>query len=135
MMQSILKAETDVGSGTPTPSTILCVDVNHRTRLLTKWFLSSIGYAVDAASTAAEALAIFDAATHDLVIADDDLGGMTGEEMAHVIKIRSCATRVMLICKKPARSLACVDLVVQKPISLPLLRDKLEWLRSKHVTA
>src|SRR5438093_1623297 len=69
--------------------TILLVEDADGKRLTRKWFLGSLGYAVDAVRSAEEALGLFKAETHDVVVATTALSGMTGPELAHVIKMRS----------------------------------------------
>ena len=74
----------------PAPvKTVLLVDDADEIRVTTKWFLAHFGYLVDSARNAEEALALFDPAIHDLVVTDNGMPGMTGAEMALVIKMRS----------------------------------------------
>src|SRR5690348_14573993 len=68
--------------------TILLVDEQDECRLTAKWFLGNFGFVVESARSAEEALAVFDSRTHDLVITDNAMPGMSGLEMAHVIKLR-----------------------------------------------
>src|ERR1043166_6693599 len=72
--------------------TILLVDGQDDCRITTKWFLTSFGYAVDSVQGAEQALALFDPKVHDLVVTDNSMSGMTGAEMAHIIKLRSPST-------------------------------------------
>jgi CheY-like chemotaxis protein len=80
--------------------TVLLVDDDVDIRLLTKLFLNNFGYEVDCANSASEALARFDPALHDLVLTDNTMPGMTGGEMAHVIKLRSPSTIDKLLAAK-----------------------------------
>lgn len=64
------------------PKTILLVDDHDEYRVMAKWFLISFGFIVESARTATEALALFDPETHDLVITDNSMPGMSGAEMA-----------------------------------------------------
>ena len=113
----------------PAPvKTILLVDDGDECRVTTKWFLTNFGYAVDAVRTAEEALALFDPALHDLVVTDNAMPGMTGAEMAHVIKLRSPSTPVLMYSGNPPDDRSCLDLVVQRPAHLLTLRDAADKL-------
>jgi CheY-like chemotaxis protein len=103
--------------------TILLVDDGDDIRVTTKWFLTSFGFAVDAARTAEEALALFNPAIHDLVVTDNSMRGMTGEEMAHVIKLRSPSTPILMYSGNPPDDRSCLDLVIQRPTHLLTLKD------------
>ena len=88
--KSKLKAAHSIKRRPSAPiKTILLVDDNRGTRLMTKWFLDYTGYVVHAFSNAEDALAQFDPKIHDLVITDNSMALMTGAEMAHIIKMRS----------------------------------------------
>ena len=108
--------------------TILLVDDGDACRVTTKWFLTNFGYAVDAARTAEEGLALFNPAIHDLVVTDNSMPGMTGAEMAHVIKLRSPSTPVLMYTGHPPDDRSCVNLVVQRPTHLLTLRDAADSL-------
>ena len=113
----------------PAPvKTILLVDDRIELRVMTKWFLTNFGYAVDAVRTAEEALALFNPAIHDLVVTDNAMPGMTGAEMAHVIKLRSPSTPVLMYTGNPPDDRSCLDLVVQRPTHLLTLRDAADKL-------
>ena len=103
--------------------TILLVDDGDDIRVTTKWFLTSFGFAVDAARTGEEALALFNPAVHDLVVTDNSMPGMTGAEMAHVIKLRSPSTPVLMYSGNPPDDRSCLDLVIQRPTHLLTLKD------------
>jgi CheY-like chemotaxis protein len=108
--------------------TILLVDDGNESRVTTKWFLSNFGYAVEAVRNAAEALARFDPKTHDLVVTDNSMPGMSGLEMAHVIKLRSPATPVLMYTGMPPEDQSCLDLVIQRPTHLLTLKEAVEKL-------
>ena len=114
----------------PSPSlkTILLVDDGDDCRITTKWFLANFGYAVDAVRTAEEALALFDPKIHDLVVTDNAMPGMTGAEMAHVIKLRSPSTPVLMYSGNPPDDQACLDFVIQRPTHLLALKDAVDKL-------
>jgi len=107
---------------------LLLVDDGDDTRVTTKWFLTSFGYAVDAARSAEEALALFNPAIHDLVVTDNAMPGMTGAEMAHVIKLRSPPTPVLMYSGNPPDDRSCLDLVIQRPTHLLTLKDAADRL-------
>ena len=108
--------------------TILLVDDGDDCRITTTWFLANFGYAVDAARTAEEALALFDPKIHDLVVTDNAMPGMTGAEMAHIIKLRSPSTPVLMYSGNPPANRSCLDFVIQRPSHLLTLKDAVDKL-------
>jgi DNA-binding response OmpR family regulator len=108
--------------------TILLVDDGDDIRVTTKWFLTSFDFAVDAARTAEEALALFDPAIHDVVVTDNTMPGMSGAEMAHVIKLRSPTTPVLMYSGNPPDDRSCLDVVIQRPTHLLTLKDAVDKL-------
>jgi CheY-like chemotaxis protein len=110
--------------------TVLLVDDGDQTRLLTKWFLSNFGYSVDTARTAEEALVRFNPATHDIIVTDNSMPGMSGAEMAHIIKLRSPSTPVLMYTGRAPDDQACIDLVIERPTHLLELKKAIEQLLS-----
>ncbi len=108
--------------------TILLVDDGDTSRITTKWFLSNFGYAVESVRNAGQALAVFDAKIHDIVVTDNSMPGMTGVEMAHIIKLRSPSTPVLMYTGLAPEDQSCVDLVIQKPTHLLALKEAVEKL-------
>jgi len=108
------------------PRTILLVDDNDALRLTTKWFLGGFGYTVDSARTAEDALALFNPSVHDLVVTDNSMAGMSGVEMAHVIKLRSPSTPVVMCTGALPEDRSCVDVLIQKPVPLLTLKETLD---------
>jgi CheY-like chemotaxis protein len=108
--------------------TILLVDDNVDTRLLTKMFLNNFGYEVDSADSAGAALARFNPALHDLILTDNSMPGMTGAEMAHVIKLRSPATPVVMCTGNPPGDCSSIDVVIKKPTYLLAIKDAIDKL-------
>jgi len=108
--------------------TILLVDDQDDCRLTTKWFLANFGYAVDSARGAEEALALFDPRVHDLIVTDNSMPGMTGAEMAHVIKLRSPGTPALMYTALPPEERSCLDAVVQRPTHLLALKEAVDRL-------
>jgi CheY-like chemotaxis protein len=115
--------------------TILLVDDRDDVRLTTKWFLGNFGFVVESARNAEEALAVFDPKVHDLVITDNSMPGMSGVEMAHVIKLRSVLTPVLMSTVHIPEDTSCVDLVLERPVHLLRLRDAAEQLIADKVPA
>jgi CheY-like chemotaxis protein len=111
-------------------TTVLLVDDGDETRITTKWFLANFGYAIDAVRTAEEALALFDSKLHDLVITDNRMPGMSGAEMAHIIKLRSPATPVLMYTGLPPDDQSCINLVVVRPTHMLVLKEAVEQLLS-----
>jgi len=108
--------------------TVLIVDDDDDTRLLTKVFLNNFGYEVDSANSAGEALARFNPVLHDLVLTDNSMAGMTGEEMAHIIKMRSPSTPVVMCTGNPPNDSSPLDVVIKKPTYLLAIKDAIDKL-------
>ena len=125
MAESQILVEKPSSSGL---KTILLVDDHDESRLTTKWFLSNFGYAVDSARNPSEALALFDPKIHDVIITDNSMPGMTGVEMAHIIKLRSPSTPVLMYTGQSPDDRSCLDLVIQRPTHLLALREAVEKL-------
>lgn len=115
-------------STSSSPKTILLVDDNDDLRVTTKWFLSNFGFAVESARSVEEALALFDPKTHDIIITDNSMPGMTGAEMAHIIKLRSPSTPVLMCTGRPPEDRSCLDLVIQKPAHMLALKEGVDRL-------
>jgi CheY-like chemotaxis protein len=112
----------------PQLKTVLVVDDDNDTRLLTKVFLNNFGYEVDSANSTGEALARFDPGLHDLVLTDNSMQGMTGAEMAHIIKLRSPTTPVVMCTGSPPTDHSSVDIVIKKPTYLLAIKDAIDKL-------
>ena len=101
-----------------TPSGLKCVLLvapEDSTRLAAKWALTDFGYLVDVARSAEEALTIFEPAIHDVVVTADTTPGITGAELAHIVKLRSPRTPVVLLAERAAPpDRACLDAVLEK---------------------
>jgi CheY-like chemotaxis protein len=104
------------------------VDDVDASRIAAKWFLNHFGYAVDSARSAEEALILFAPERHDVVITDNAMPWMTGLEMAHIIKLRSPATPVIMYTSSPPEDHTCLDVVIQKPAHLMVLKDAVDSL-------
>jgi CheY-like chemotaxis protein len=114
---------------TPIPSrTILLVDDQDGNRIMTKWFLNHFGYTVESARSAEEALGMFNPLVHDLILTDNSMPGMTGAEMAHIIKMRSAVTPVVMLSGSPPDDHACLDLVLQRPLHLMRLKEAVDQI-------
>ena len=110
------------------PKTILLVDDGDDFRVIMKWFLSNFGFVVESARSAEEALALFDPKTHDVIVTDNSMPGMTGAEMAHIIKLRSPSTPVLMYTGRPPEDKSCLDLVIQKPAHMLALKEGVDRL-------
>jgi CheY-like chemotaxis protein len=93
---------------------VLLVEGLESHRVLLKWALANYGYIVDIVSNAEEALSVFDAVIHDVVVTDQPLGGIIGTEMAHIIKLRSPRTPVVLLAETPPGDQSCIDACLKK---------------------
>ena len=120
----------DIVESTPLrpTKTILLVDDEDEGRIRTKWFLSNFGYLVDSVPSAEGALAVFDPKIHDVVVTDNTMPKMSGVEMAHVIKLRSPSTPVLMYTGMAPDDLSCVDLVIQRPAHMLALKEGVDKL-------
>ena len=108
--------------------TILLVDDKDESRVATRWFLTNFGYLVDSAPGAEVALALFDPKIHDVVVTDNSMPGMSGAEMARVIKLRSPSTPVLMYTGLAPEDQSCVDLVIQRPARMLALKEGVDEL-------
>ena len=108
--------------------TVLLVNDEADIRITTRWFLTNFGYAVISAVSAADALALFDPKVHDVVVTDNSMPGMNGAEMAHIIKLRSPSTPVLMYTGLAPDDLSCVDLLIQRPAHMLALKEGLDRL-------
>ena len=119
----------------PPLKTVLLVDTLDHSRIALKWFLGNFGYVVDSVRSGEEALAVFDPSIHDLVVTDNQMTGMNGAEMAHVIKMRSPVTPVVMYATTIPQDRSCLDSAVGK-LSSPvqdhmlLLKEAMDKLLS-----
>jgi CheY-like chemotaxis protein len=127
-MQRLDSANPTVAMSAALSKTVLLVDDVDASRLVSKWFLWNFGYEVDSARTAEEALILFDAKVHDAVITDNSMPGMTGLEMAHIIKLRSPKTPVIMFSGALPEDRSCLDVAIQKPAHLMAIKDALDKL-------
>jgi CheY-like chemotaxis protein len=131
MDEERLKLKAGLAVKCPPPArmtTILLVDDSRDTRLMTKWFLDYVGYIVHAFSSADDAVAQFDPKIHDLVLTDNSMPRMTGAEMAHIIKMRSPATPVVMYTGRAPSDRSCLDAVIERPTPLPVLKETIDKL-------
>ena len=112
-------------------TTVLLVDDIDDSRLMTKWFLANFGYSVDSARSAEEGLALFDSKIHDIVVTDNSMPAMSGAEMAHVIKLRSASTPVLMYTGEAPKDLSCVDKLIDKPAHLLELKEAIDVLLAR----
>lgn len=113
---------------TASRKTILLVDDDDAVRELTECFLQLFGHAVVCARSSREALAIFDPGTHHLVVTDNSMPGMSGIEMARLMKQRSPATRILMYTGMVPQDCSTMDEVVQRPVDMEKLRNAVDRL-------
>jgi CheY-like chemotaxis protein len=94
-----------------------------------KMMLAFDGHSVETASSAKEALAIFDKSKFDVVITDFAMPAMKGDELALAIKARNPHQPVVMITayaemlQSAANPLPGVDFIISKPFLLENLRE------------
>jgi len=119
-----VKAASNTGAGRG----ILLVDNQDDSRAVTRWFLSSFGYAVDVARSGEDALALFDEMVHDLIITGDSLPGISGSEMAMVLKRRSPSTPVLMYGSSRLKDEHCLDAILPSSSHLLKIKETVEEL-------
>ena len=102
---------------------IVVVDDDPQLCEFMKEFLTRSGYETEYATSAPEALDILEARGAHLVLLDMMMPGMTGEELAPLIKLRSPSTPVVMISAFPPRGVSGVDQIFPKPLSLLKLKE------------
>ena len=107
---------------------ILLVDYYDASRIAIKWFLTYFNFEVHSARTGEEALVLFDPTIHDLIITNNSLPGIDGQELAHVIKMRAPRTPVIVFAGELPTNHNCLDRVIVKPTQLLLLQETVEAL-------
>ena len=130
-LKARVEQATQKNSNSAVTRTILLVDDGDALRVTTMELLCSLGFTVDAARSGEEALALFDPHTHDAVVTDNAMPGISGAEMAHVIKLRSRSTPILMYTANPPEDRSCVDLVIQKPAPVMELKQGVEKLLAR----
>jgi DNA-binding NtrC family response regulator len=105
---------------------VLLVEDDDDCRFAVQTFLSSSGYVVDPVSNAKEALQVFDPKIHAAVLTDNSMPGMTGLEMAQIIKIQSPSTPVIMHTGHLPRECSYVNFVIHKPAPLLEIKEALD---------
>ncbi len=126
--QSFVDNPISENSTSSSSKTVLLVDGGDGFRVTTKWFLSNFGFAVETARSAEEALTLFDPKTHDVIVTDNCMSGMTGAELAHIVKLRSPSTPVLMYTERPPKDISCLDLVIQRPAHMLSLKEGVDCL-------
>ena len=107
---------------------ILLVDDEDWCRETFQILLTELGYTVDSAVSAEDALMKFDPVQYQLVLTDNRMPGMSGVELAEEIKQRSPATPVLMCTALAPKGPLAADVVLEKPVTLQLLKTTLESL-------
>ena len=93
---------------------VLLVAQEDATRLTAKWALTDFGYLVDVTRSAEEALTLFDPKLHDAVVTAEAMPSISGAELAHIVKLRSPRTPVVLLAERAApKDRSCLDAVLE----------------------
>jgi PAS domain S-box-containing protein len=123
------------GSVAPrTPLRVLLVDDEVRPREVVRRYLELDGHVVETADGGAEALNKFRGGAFDLVVTDNAMPEMSGEQLAEEIKTRSPRTPIVLLTGFGTMMIAAdkiprhVDLCLGKPITLADWREALDKL-------
>lgn len=96
--------------------------------------LSVDGHEVDVLGEGNDALALFHAKAHELVISNFNLPNLDGLELAEAIKQQNPSTRVILVTASPqavegpTAEISNVDAVLNKPVSMAKLQQTMNEL-------
>ena len=108
---------------------VLLVAHEDSIRRAAKWRLTDFGYQVEVTCSAEEALTLFDPNLHDAVVTADAMPCISGAELAHIIKLRSARTPVVLLAGRAAPAdRSCLDAVLEKGPCVWGLTDVLQKL-------
>jgi two-component system, NarL family, capsular synthesis sensor histidine kinase RcsC len=119
---------------------ILLVDDNAVVRDMLVDLVGSLGYAADAASGGAEALALFDQNRYDIVLTDLLMPGMSGWEVLAAVRQRNPRVPVVIItgtaptADDPRAAQAGVT-VLRKPVDVKALDDTIKEKLTGRLTA
>jgi len=109
------------------PERILVIDDEECIRFTFECFLSDAGYEVATACTYEEGMAEIEQKEFDLIFSDLILGGKTGLDLLHEVRLRAMSCPVVLITGDPTEGISADAL--QKGafdfIPKPVLQDKL----------
>ena len=136
-LQSVGPAAEDKTNGEmpvakPNPLHILVVDDEPVVSQVISEYLSNDGHLVETAGGGAEALRKFREGEFDLVLTDQAMPEMSGEQLASAIKRTRPQTRVLLLTgfgdmmKATGRRHADIDLIVGKPVTVSHLRQAIK---------
>ena len=81
----------------PTKQTVLIVDDDEQFRLSLSKIFAKVGYKVNTAADAKEALHLLDKSFQSLIITDQRLPGMSGLQLLSEIKLSSPKSKVLVI--------------------------------------
>ncbi len=108
---------------------VLVVDDEPLVREVVSGYLAAVGHEVDVASNGREGLERFFAGRYNLIVTDQGMPEMTGEQLAAAVKRAKPGMPVILLTgwgdqmKAAGASMEGVDLILSKPITLSTLVD------------
>jgi CheY-like chemotaxis protein len=107
---------------------ILCVDDSELGLFVRQLVLQSCGHTVVTATTAEQALSLFQLAQFDLVVADYFLGSETGEDLARKLKLQRPHVGVLMLSGSPDVAISAADAFLVKGGNPRSLIDAVEEL-------
>jgi CheY-like chemotaxis protein len=110
---------------------VLLVDDSVVCLVAIKRYLERSGYTVETVTCAEEALAVFDPKLHDLVLTDNQMPGMSGAELARILKQRCPSTPVLMLTGAPPEDRSWLDGLVGKSEQLLNLKVAIEKLQAE----
>lgn len=116
---------------------VLVADDDPLVRRVTTEYLTSLGYTVQTAAGGAEALEHFKGGRFDLVITDQGMPGVSGEQLASAVKQQDTQTPVIILTGAGKMTegaevgLNGADFVISKPLTMATLREVLTKVRAR----
>lgn len=121
----------------PRDPRILLVDDNAVVRDMLVDLVGSLGYTADAASSGAEALALFDRRRYDIVLTDLLMPGMSGWEVLAAVRQRDPQMPVIIITGTPAtgdpRAALPAVAVLRKPVDVTALDTMIKRMLARRL--
>jgi len=110
---------------------ILLVDDEAPSRNATQMALEHLGYSVETAESAEEALAAYSPKRHLMVLTDNRMPGKSGNELARELRRQFPKVKILLYTGFAPPRCDAVDLVLEKPVQLADLESAVQTLLRK----
>jgi CheY-like chemotaxis protein len=96
--------------------------------MATEMMVGFLGYSSEVANCAEEALEIFNPAQHALVMTDNRMPGMSGDELAGELKAKHPAISVVICSGWALDGVSNADVLLRKPYRIATIKETLSRL-------